>query len=60
MNDENLIHIGSSCEVIKTNELVKKVSEKFEDVKGGGNANTAIVKSCCSTADLVSFIKSVI
>ena len=60
VDDENLIHIGSSCEDIKANELVKKVSEKFEGIKGGGNENTAILKSCDSTADIVSFIKSVV
>jgi alanyl-tRNA synthetase len=51
------VQIGSSYSDISAVDLVKKISSKFADVNGGGNAEIAVVKLNFPLTDLVDFIK---
>lgn len=59
--DKNtLLLIGSTYKDISANELAKNVTSQFTEIKGGGNANIAILKMDNSNSQVISFIENLI
>lgn len=61
-NVENniLINIGSVYDDVWANELVRKISDKFTDIKGGGNRCEAIIKTSSHIPNLEDFVMSIL